>query len=275
MPELPEVETIVRDLCRQKLIGQKIRKVHVYWKRTVAEPPLKEFLSRIENTIIQRIYRRAKLIVISLSSGDTLLIHLRMTGRIHLCPAHTPRTTHDHVVVNLEGHRDLRFRDSRKFGRWYLIKNPHDYFARLGPEPLNPPLRFSCFQKRLKRYHRKLKPLLLDQSFVAGLGNIYADESLWQARLHPERLSASLSTAEIKNLYDAIRSVLKRGIRNLGTSLGQSDYNYYSVGGRRGRNQDELNVFRRTGAPCPRCNNIIERILVGQRSTHICPSCQK
>jgi len=120
-----------------------------------------------------------------------------------------------------------------------------------------------------------VKPLLLDQGFVAGLGNIYTDEALWEAKIHPRRLSDSLSAAEVRALHGAIRRVLRRGIKNLGTSLGTGKANFYSVGRRRGRNRDELQVFRRTGEACPRCASKIKRIVVGQRSTHICPHCQK
>jgi formamidopyrimidine-DNA glycosylase len=126
----------------------------------------------------------------------------------------------------------------------------------------------------LTRRNRRIKPLLLDQGFVAGIGNIYADEALWEARIHPMRPAGSITAAEARALHRAIQLVLKRGLRNLGTSLGTGKANFYSVGRRRGRNVDELKVFRRTGLPCPRCGGRIARIIVAQRSTHLCPRCQ-
>jgi formamidopyrimidine-DNA glycosylase len=146
--------------------------------------------------------------------------------------------------------------------------------SRLGPEPLENGFTLNVLAGRLRRHKRRLKPLLLDQAFVAGLGNIYVDEALWDAKLHPSRIAATLSRDEIKALHRAIPRVLKRGLKNLGTSLGTGETNFYSVARHRGRNKDELKVFRRTDHPCPRCNNSIERIIVGQRSTHICPNCQ-
>jgi formamidopyrimidine-DNA glycosylase len=157
----------------------------------------------------------------------------------------------------------------------YFVENPEQIVGHLGPEPLEKSFTAHILKERLHAHNRLLKPLLLDQTFIAGLGNIYVDEALWVARLHPCRQSSSLSKPEVKALHRAIRKVLKRGLQNLGTSLGSGKANFYSVGQRKGRNRDELNVFRRTAAPCLRCETVIERILVGQRSTHICPTCQK
>jgi formamidopyrimidine-DNA glycosylase len=146
---------------------------------------------------------------------------------------------------------------------------------RLGPEPCPgslPPVRLG---KALAAHRRQLKPLLLDQHFLAGLGNIYVDEALWDAGLHPTRASDQLTDGEVRRLHRAIRKVLRRGLRNLGTTLGTGETTFYSVAGHRGRNRDELKVFRRTGEPCPRCRKVITRLVVGQRSTHICEVCQK
>ncbi len=156
-----------------------------------------------------------------------------------------------------------------------LPNDPAKILDRLGPEPLENGFTTKLLAGRLGRHKRLLKPLLLDQAFVAGLGNIYVDEALWDAKLHPNRIAATLSMNEIKALHRAIPRVLKRGLKNLGTSLGTGEANFYSVARHRGRNKDELKVFRRTDHPCPRCKNSIERIIVGQRSTHICPRCQK
>ena len=168
------------------------------------------------------------------------------------------------------------FHDPRKNpGRLSLIKDPGPDFDPPGPEPLAPGFTAKALGQLLKNRQRILKPLLLDQTFIAGLGNIYVDEALWEAKLHPCRRASSLSTPEIRALRLAIPRVLKRGLKNLGTSLGSGEANFYSVANRRGRNKDQLNVFRRTDRPCPRCKQSIERLIVGQRSTHICPRCQE
>ena len=197
-----------------------------------------------------------------------------MSGRLHLVAADTPRVKHEHVILSFDDGRQLRFHDPRKFGRLTLVKNPGKILDRLGPEPLAQGFTTRALGLSLKNRRRMLKPLLLDQTFIAGLGNIYVDEALWEARLNPCRLASTLSKPEIKALRLAIPRVLKRGLKNLGTSLGSGETNFYSVASRRGRNKDQLNVFRRTELPCPRCRTTIERLVVGQRSTHICPNCQ-
>ena len=204
-----------------------------------------------------------------------LLMHLRMSGRLHLMAAAQTRKKHEHVLLDLNGGQQLRFHDTRKFGRLYLTSNADRILGRLGPEPLEKGFTQKKWAQHLKRRKRLLKPLLLDQSFIAGLGNIYADEALWESKIHPCRRAASLSKTEIRVLHRAIPRVLKRGLKNLGTSLGTGKTNFYSVARHQGRNRDQLNVFRRTGRPCPRCGKTVERIIVGQRSTHICPVCQR
>ena len=275
MPELPEVQTIVNELIAADLIGVPICDAWVYWPRTIAEPSPKSFCTQIRNRHFTAIRRRGKFLVFDMSSGGCLLLHLRMSGRLHLVPADTPRMKHEHVVLSFNDDRHLRFHDTRKFGRIHLVKDPHKILSRLGPEPLDKSFTVKTLAEQLKRHRRRLKPLLLDQSFIAGLGNIYVDEALWDAGLHPNRIAAILSPAEIKALHRAIARVLNRGLKNLGTSLGTGETNFYSVARHRGRNKDELKVFRRTNLPCPRCKTPITRIIVGQRSTHICTKCQK
>jgi formamidopyrimidine-DNA glycosylase len=233
------------------------------------------FCRRLKNRKFTGIHRRGKYLVFEVDNGQTMLLHLRMSGRLHLVSAKLPRNKHEHVIFGLEGNRQLRFHDTRKFGRLHLLNNPDRILSRLGIEPLAAGFTAKTMIEGLKHRRRMLKPLLLDQGFIAGLGNIYVDEALWQARLHPCRLAASLEISEIKTLHRAIPRVLKRGLKNLGTTLGTGKANFYSVANRRGRNKDLLNVFRRTNLPCPRCKSTIERIIVGQRSTHICPNCQK
>ena len=275
MPELPEVETIARDLNAAGIAGRTVSCARVNWPRTIAEPSPAEFCRRMEKKRITAVGRRGKFLVFRLAGGQALLLHLRMSGRLHLVPAETPSSLHEHVILGFEDGSELRFHDTRKFGRIHLLDDAGRILGRLGPEPLEQGFTADRFARMLATRSRLLKPLLLDQSFLAGLGNIYVDEALWEARLHPQRQSDDLSGAEAKALHAAIRRVLGRGIRNLGTSLGTGKANFYSVSRRRGRNSDELKVFRRTGAPCPRCGSAIRRIIVGQRSTHICPRCQQ
>jgi formamidopyrimidine-DNA glycosylase len=176
------------------------------------------------------------------------------------------------VVLTLADGRELRFTDPRKFGRMWLVPDPSAVLGKLGPEPLE--ISAAEFSARLGARRRRLKPLLLDQAFLAGIGNIYADEALWTARLHPRRGSDSLRPAERARLRHAIQTVLRRGIRNLGTTLGGGGTHFVLPRGERGRNQEKLNVYGQTGLPCPRCGTKIRRIVVGQRSTHLCPRCQ-
>lgn len=274
VPELPEVETVARDLRRAGLESRRIAQVGVFWPRTVAAISPRRFKRLLVGRRVQGIGRRGKYLVFELDGGLWILVHLRMTGQFRMDASRDDRDPHEHIILKLDNGQDLRFRDTRKFGRWTVTDRPEAILARLGPEPLDPGFTGRCFADRLGACRRMLKPLLLDQAFIAGIGNIYADEALWEARLHPRRRSDTLSAAEALRLYRSIRNVLRRGIRHMGTTLGSGRANFYSVGGRRGRNQDGLRVFRRTGCPCPRCGQAIERLLVAQRSTHVCRACQ-
>jgi formamidopyrimidine-DNA glycosylase len=275
MPELPEVQTIVDDLNAAGILEVPITGASVFWSRTVAEPKSKLFCNRIKGRKFTAIQRRGKYLVFETDSPYTMLLHLRMSGRLNLVSDGATRNRHEHVVIKFEDRRQLRFQDTRKFGRIHLIDDPQRILGKLGPEPLEKRFTAKVLAERLERHKRLLKPLLLDQTFIAGLGNIYVDEALWDAKLHPNRISATLTRNECQALRRAIPKVLKRGLKNLGTSLGTGKTNFYSVARYRGRNKDELKVFRRTGLPCPRCKATIERIIVGQRSTHICSSCQR
>ena len=275
MPELPEVQTIVNDLKTAGVEGTTIRDATVFWSRTIATPSAKVFCDRIRGKSVSAIWRRGKFIVFDFKNGDNLLIHLRMSGRLHLVANDLPRKKHEHVILSFADGRQLRFHDTRKFGRLYLTSEPEEILDRLGPEPLAGEYTWKIFASNLSPRKRMVKPLLLDQTFIAGLGNIYVDEALWESKIHPRRIAASLTNSEIRALHRAIPIVLKRGLKNLGTSLGTGKTNFYSVAKHQGRNRDELKVFRRTGLPCPRCQTKIQRITVGQRSTHICPHCQK
>jgi formamidopyrimidine-DNA glycosylase len=275
MPELPEVQTLVDELNAAGLLKSRITGAAVFWPRTIAMPSVKSFCRRIKGNEISAIWRRGKFLVFDFVNGEYLLIHLRMSGRLHLVSGAPRRLKHEHVILKFADGRQLRFHDTRKFGRMYLVKEPEKIIGNLGPEPLTNTFKAKPFSERLKLRRRQLKPLLLDQTFIAGLGNIYVDEALWDAGIHPCAIASTLTDSEIKALHRAIPRVLKRGLKNLGTSLGTGKANFYSVAGRKGRNRDELKVFRRTGLPCPRCKATIEKIVVGQRATHICRKCQK
>ncbi len=275
MPELPEVQTVVNDLRADGLEGLQISEAEVFWPRTVREMSPAAFSAAIRGRTVLGLSRRAKWIVMELSGAATLLVHLRMSGRLNFSFPDVERNKHEHVILSLSDGRQLRFHDTRKFGRMQLSDSPEEVLGALGPEPLERTFSVKRLAAILAASRRALKPLLLDQNVIAGIGNIYADEALWEARLHPERSGASLQAAETAALHKAIRLVLQRGLRNLGTSFGEGKTTFYSVAKRRGRNKDALQVFRRTGEPCPRCGSTIERLLVGQRSTHICPACQR
>jgi formamidopyrimidine-DNA glycosylase len=274
VPELPEVETVVSDLQKAGICGKAICAAHVGWPRTIATHSPRRFHQALQGRRIDQAWRRAKYIVLGLDNGQSILIHLRMTGRLNIEPAREERSRHEHVVIDFDDGSQLRFHDTRKFGRWSLVEDAAEALAHLGPEPMSKAFTASLFAGMLKGRSRALKPLLLDQSFVAGLGNIYVDEALWESHLHPLQNADTLSAEQAADLRKAIRLVLRRGLRNMGTTLGTGAANFYSVGTRRGRNQDQLKVFRRQGEACPRCGTVVERLIVGQRSTHICPACQ-
>jgi formamidopyrimidine-DNA glycosylase len=274
MPELPEVQTIVNDLVAAGLTGRRIAALTIRWPGVIADMPAGTFKRRLTGRIIRRIHRRAKFIVWQLDDQSRVLLHLRMTGRLQFARPRSRYSRHEHLALHLDDGRQLRFHDTRKFGRFYLPDDPDARLGGLGPEPLDPRFSARRLEALLDGRRRQLKPLLLDQRFIAGLGNIYVDEALWEAGLHPLRTADSLDGGDVRRLHRAIRKVLRRGLMNMGTTLGTGETTFYSLARRRGRNKDELNVFRRTGSPCPRCHRTIRRLVVGQRSTHICPRCQ-
>lgn len=264
MPELPEVETIARSLL-PKLVGRRIQTAHLLWERTLAEPDPQEFMRRIAEQVICSVGRRGKFLVFSLSH-DTLLLHLRMSGDILVEPSDIPPAVHHRLLVDLDNGQRLAFTDTRKFGRAWLVKDPNIILGGLGPEPLDETLTAADFYQRLHLFQRQLKPLMLDQGFLAGLGNIYTDEALYLARLNPLTTSNTLNQEQAARLLQSIRQVLEEGIRRNGASI---DWVY-----RGGDFQNYFCVYQRTGQPCPRCGTPVQRILVGQRSTHFCPACQ-
>jgi len=276
MPELPEVQTIVNDLIDAGLVNAQITSVKINWPRSIAGMLPQEFAQRLKNARIRSIRRRAKYIIFDLGRNNgALLVHLRMSGRLRLADVSETRDKHEHVSIAFSNNCELRLHDTRKFARLYLCATAEEITGDLGPEPLGPDFKLAWLRSMLGSRARMLKPLLLDQRFIAGLGNIYVDEALWEAGLHPCRRACTLTPSECRRLFIAIPRVLKRGLANMGTTLGTGEANFYSVAGRRGDNRQQLRVFRRTGLPCPRCSAAVERIIVGQRSTHICPACQR
>ena len=274
MPELPEVQTVVDSLLQAGIAGRRIIKAKVNWTKTIALRTPRSFCDRIKGLTVTSIRRRGKYIIFDFDAPLCLFIHLRMTGRLLVTANSKPLSKHVHVVLHLDDARCLHFQDTRKFGRMHLTKDTAGILDRLGPEPLSREFTAEWLRQAMQSSSRIIKPMLLDQTVIAGLGNIYVDEALWTAKIHPRRISSTLTSTEIKALHRAIRKVLRKGIKNNGTSLGLGTTNFVSAGQRQGRNQLQLNVFRQTHRPCPRCKDEIKRIIVGQRSTHICGTCQ-
>ncbi|MFN2117122.1 MAG: bifunctional DNA-formamidopyrimidine glycosylase/DNA-(apurinic or apyrimidinic site) lyase [Candidatus Promineifilaceae bacterium] len=270
MPELPEVETVARSL-RPNLIGLKITGVRNTWPRHIDRPVLAEFIDRVRDRTIMDVSRRGKFLIFPLDNEETLIIHLRMSGHLAVIPAQTPADKHTHTIFELANGQELRFRDTRKFGRVYLVSNHKDVVGKLGPEPLDKGFTVETLADILDGKSRLLKPFLLDQTMIAGIGNIYADEALFYAGLKPGRKTDTLDALEIKKLHEGIQYVLQLGIRREGATIST----YLKPDGEKGSMQEDVKVFRRTGEPCFRCGEPIQRIILGGRSTHYCENCQK
>ena len=270
MPELPEVETIRRGLISgsdgvPSLVHQRITSVDLFWRKTVASPDPLQFIQGLQQREIVNLSRRGKFLLINLDHG-TLIFHLRMSGDLRMQPAGEPTQKHDRLQLNFNSGWKLVFNDTRKFGRAWLTEDPQKVLSGIGPEPLDPDLTPDKFDAMLQVRSRQIKPLLMDQRFIAGLGNIYIDEALFSAGIHPLRRSDTLTQPEAERLLAAIHEVLQQGILAKGASI---DWVY-----RGGDFQNHFQVYKRTGSPCPRCGTPIQRIVVGQRSTHFCPVCQ-
>jgi formamidopyrimidine-DNA glycosylase len=264
MPELPEVETIVRTL-RPALIDKTILSADLRWKRTLAVPSPVSFKKKIAGQKIIEISRRGKFIHLQLSQAS-LIIHLRMSGDLLVVLGGYQPEKHDRLLVKLSDDATLVFTDARKFGRVWLVDRPAEVFATLGPEPLSDQFTPDWLYHALNSRQRQIKPLLLDQTFLAGLGNIYTDEALFLAGLHPQIRSDTVTKTQAEKLQQAIQEVLEEGIRRNGASI---DWVY-----RGGDFQNHFRVYGRAGQKCPACGTKIQRITVGQRGTHFCPKCQ-
>ena len=284
MPELPEVETIARQL-RGLVVGKRIADFESFWHRVTEPMPAAHVAARLAGRRIAGVGRRGKFVVLELDSGEALIVSLRMTGRLLFEPASAPADPYTRALVRFRGGTVLRFADTRKFGRMAIVdleelrgdtarrgRAKMPLHRALGIEPFSRRFTAAWLSELLRRRHRAaIKPLLLDQRAIAGIGNIYAIEALWRSRIHPLRPAGSLRPAEVARLHEAIRWVLRKGIRFGGASR----RDYRDARGERGRMQQEFNVYDRAGEPCPRCGRAIVRTAVGGRGTFHCPRCQR
>jgi formamidopyrimidine-DNA glycosylase len=274
MPELPEVETVAR-IVRPNLLGRRITGARVSWERSLGGLDARSFRGRIVGSCIEEVGRRAKWIVFDLKRGDSpsghLLCHLRMTGRLHVEPTGSDMGPHERVRIDLDDGQSLFFIDVRKFGRMVYSNDTEERFAGIGPEPLEDEFSSTWFRRALRSRKRQLKPLLLDQAFLAGMGNIYVDEALHSAGLHPLRRSDRIPGPRADRLRDEIRAVLKEAIRREGSSF---DVFYRTPEGQPGSYQEQFLVYGRDGRPCRTCGRTVKKIVVAQRGTHLCTRCQ-
>ncbi len=270
MPELPEVETVVRGL-REPLIGRRIEASWTDWEKTIHSPPLDEFKARIAGQRVRAINRRGKYILIELEY-HTLVVHLKMSGRLYVAAADAEHEADRwvHARFDLDGGWQLRFSDVRKFGKVYLTENVAELLNHLGPEPLSDDFSLDMFREGLRGRKRSIKAHLLDQAMVAGIGNIYADEALFRARIHPARPADQLSAESAALLHGTIRDALGAGIKHEGASINW----YRKPDGGKGESQNHFYVYGRADMPCRDCGDVINKIRLAQRGTHFCPSCQ-
>jgi formamidopyrimidine-DNA glycosylase len=274
MPELPEVETI-RLALEPHLVGRRLKHVEIRDSRLVRPFEPEAVSAELEDELIVALERRGKYLIVRFESGRALLIHLRMTGSLrHAAPGLLADDPHRRAVVRLDDGSYVAYRYVRRFGTWHLLE-PQEvdpYLAqRLGREPLERTFTSRRLGERLAGRRAPVKAALLDQKTVAGLGNIYVDEALWRARIHPLRQAGTIGTDELTRLTRAIKDALKAGIARKGASL----RDYSTPDGRRGRMQEEFRVYGREGEPCPRCGTPIDKIRAGGRGTWYCPNCQR
>ena len=269
MPELPEVETIKNELSPH-LIGRSISGINLLWEGVVRQPPVEEFCSRVIGKKLTGINRRGKYLIFSLSSGEKLIIHLRMTGSLLLKPASAEPDKYVRAILFLNDGMTLHFRDLRKFGKMWLEKDGSDIDRKLGPEPLEVRFTPQQLQELLRNRTAPIKALLIDQNLVAGIGNMYADEALFASRIHPLRHGGSLTPEEVKRLHSAIQQVLWSAIGNKGASTDT----YFRPSGETGTAHFEFKVAHRLGGNFCDCGTPIERIPVRNRGTYFCPKCQ-
>ena len=275
MPELPEVETVARDLRRHLLPdgggpGPVVAGARVAWPGTLRDGDPPTFDRGVAGRRIEQIGRRGKQVVIDLDGGAFLTVHLKMTGQLFVVPAAQPRDPYERLALILDDGREIRFRDIRKFGRVGLYGADDDPFDGIGPEPLDPRFTLRLFRQLIRGRRSRLKPLLVDQAFIAGVGNIYADEALWRSRLHPLRTAATLHPPDERALYRNVIEILAEAVERRGSSIDD-----YPAPDGDGEMQERLDVYQRTGQPCLRCGRPIRRIVIGARATHFCSFCQR
>ncbi|MCI0347438.1 MAG: bifunctional DNA-formamidopyrimidine glycosylase/DNA-(apurinic or apyrimidinic site) lyase, partial [Chloroflexi bacterium] len=281
MPELPEVETVARDL-RPRLVGARIAGTRTYWLKTLRSGDPAAFDAAVAGRSIVNATRRAKLVVLELDDGQAITIHLKMTGQLFVVPAATAEDAYIRAVIAFDDGRELRFRDIRKFGRIGIASRDSatgdlvgelggpKTFRGFGPEPLDPAFTVAAFRRRIRGRRGRLKSLLTDQAFIAGIGNIYADEALWVAKLHPLRTARTLRPADERHLHDALRRLLAEAVERRGSSIDD-----YTAPDGDGSMQEHLAVYGRTGEPCERCARPVRRLFLGGRGTHFCSWCQR
>jgi formamidopyrimidine-DNA glycosylase len=273
MPELPEVETIRADLAPlvsgRTVTGLDVDPATVHL--LLGACPLETFRSMLLGRRIETLGRRGKYLLFGLDDGRTLVAHLRMTGRLLWRARTDPAEPFERARIHLDGGNDLRWSDVRKFGTWRIVDVPAEAIGGLGPEPIDEDFSLRRFREALAGRSAPIKSVLLDQRRMAGLGNIYADEALFEARIRPSTPAGAIGPAASKRLHAAVRAVLERGIANRGASF----RDYVDGSGNAGQQQMHVQVFRRTGKPCYTCGSPIERTVIGGRSTHYCPKCQR
>ena len=270
MPELPEVETIKNELLPH-IVGRRVIGVTLFWEGIVRQPSVKEFCPRLIGQGFTGIRRRGKYLIFSLTSGEVLIIHLKMTGSLLLKPTSAECGRFVRAILHLDNGTEIHFRDPRKFGVMWLVDNAESVVSKLGPEPLEPGFTPKILAQRLARRTAPIKALLPDQTVIAGIGNMYADEALFAAGIHPLRSGGSLSSVEMECLHRAIQQVLRSAIGNKGASVDT----YFRPDGTLGTAHSQFKVAHRlSGKLCPVCGTTIERIVVRNRGTYFCPHCQ-
>lgn len=275
MPELPEVETIRRQLSKE-IVGRRISSVDVFFAKRL-NVPAKKFIGEVSGRRVRDVRRRAKVLLIDLSGGLTMAVHLKMTGRLLLTKKADAPTKHTHLVFGLSGGRRLMFEDVRKFGWVRLFETAaiEDSLIgpmELGPEPFDAAFTPESLAKCLSsRGNSRIKPLIMSQRCVAGSGNIYTDEALWKARIRPDRKAGTLTRQETVRLHAEIRSVLKEAIKRRGSSVDD----YVDAYGRPGTYEMKHEAYGRGGEKCARCGGLIRKVRLGGRGTHYCPKCQR
>jgi formamidopyrimidine-DNA glycosylase len=274
MPELPEVET-VRSTLEPRLVGRRFDEVEIADSRLTRPIDPAEVAAELTGERVAAVARRGKYLIVRFESGLVLLIHLRMTGSlVHTTIGAAARDPHSRAVVKLDDGSDVTYRDVRRFGTWLVLAEDElgPYLSeRLGLEPLDPGFTSRDLWARLEGRRTPVKAALLDQRTLAGVGNIYADEALWRARIHPRRPAGELDPAEIRALHRGVRRALEAGIARQGATL----RDYRTPDGDSGRMQHEFKVYGREGEPCTRCGTLIEKTRLGGRGTWFCPACQR